>query len=173
MWPPHLSNVILLQGSVYSFESITIKGQQFFISKMIGGGGSSKVSTVHLRFCSVMTPYWLSLHCPLIHELWVICRCIKSWITKGSFMPLSMWTWRRQTPRQWRATRMRLSTSTSSSNTATRSSSCTTSEFVVIVVFCFQHVSRLLSWYYVLKVQSGISMQYSYLFLGVKFSEIL
>ena len=132
------------------------------------------LNTVHLRFCSVMTPYWLSLHCPLIHELWVICRCIKSLITKGSFMPLSMWTWRRQTPRQWRATRMRLSTSTSSSNTATRSSSCMTSEFVVIVVFCFQHVSRLLSWYYVLKVQSGISMQYSfYLFLGVKFSEIL
>ncbi|XP_031432346.1 dual specificity protein kinase Ttk-like [Clupea harengus] len=34
------------QGSVYSFESITIKGQQFFISKMIGGGGSSKVYQV-------------------------------------------------------------------------------------------------------------------------------
>ncbi|XP_063054742.1 dual specificity protein kinase Ttk [Engraulis encrasicolus] len=34
------------QGSVFSNESITIKGQQFFILKMIGSGGSSKVYQV-------------------------------------------------------------------------------------------------------------------------------
>ncbi|XP_062394314.1 dual specificity protein kinase Ttk [Sardina pilchardus] len=34
------------QGTVFSNESITIKGQQFFILKMIGRGGSSKVYQV-------------------------------------------------------------------------------------------------------------------------------